>query len=89
MVELDDIDLTDNQCLLAHRARVHPVILKTRGSRVTARSLAKRGWGTVEDGASGERIFRLNQDGEHALSWVDYIDEDDPLSQPVEREADQ
>ena len=53
-------DLTDKQFALAVRAFSHPVILICRGECITAASLARHGYGTVEDGASGERIFRLN-----------------------------
>ena len=82
-MELDDLDLTDKQALLAHRARHHPVILKTRGEKITARSLEKRMWGDVEAGASGETIFRLNQYGEDALSWVDWLKDDGPFDRPM------
>ena len=74
---LSDNDLTDKQMGIALVARAYPVILKTGGEVRTATSLERRGWGTVEDGASGERIFRLNQDGEDALSWIDELDEED------------
>lgn len=73
---LSDNDLTDKQFDLATKARAYPRILATGGEKRTAASLEKNGWGTVEDGASGERIFRLNQDGEDALCWLDELAED-------------
>ena len=63
----DLINLTDKQFALAVRAFSHPVILICRGECITAASLARHGYGTVEDGASGERIFRLNQAGEDQM----------------------
>lgn len=73
---LSDNNLTDKQFSLATKARAYPQILATGGEKRTAASLEKNGWGTVEDGASGERIFRLNQDGEDALCWLDELAED-------------
>ena len=72
---LSDNDLTDKQVDLVCKARAYPVILATGGEARTASSLEKRGWGAVEDGASGERIFRLNQNGEDALCWLDELAE--------------
>jgi hypothetical protein len=65
----DDI-LTDGQFDLVSRALDHPHILRTRAEKVSARSLEKRGYGTVESGASGDVIFRLNQDGSDAVDWL-------------------
>jgi hypothetical protein len=33
----------------------------------TAYALERNGWGTVEAGGGGEKIFRLNQSGANAL----------------------
>ena len=60
---LDRETLTDPQWLLAHEASYYPVILKDRSMSVTARSLEKQGWGAIEPGGDGERIFRMNQAG--------------------------
>jgi len=62
-------DLTDKQFLLSEKAQRFPVILRTRGEANTAASLARKGWGEVEDGASGERIFRMSQAGCDAWDW--------------------
>lgn len=80
---LSDNDLTDKQFDLAAKARSHPFILTTGGEKRTAASLEKNGWGTVEDGASGERIFRLNQDGEDALCWLEPIANDPHPHSPL------
>ncbi len=64
---LDTYDLTDRQLTLCIAAQFNPVILGDGGSKRTARALEKKGWGTVEDGASGEVIFRLNQAGADAV----------------------
>ncbi len=71
MTRLDPDDLTDFQWGMCAQARHYPVILKTRGNTTTAVSLARKGWGNVEDGASGERIFRMNQAGCDAMAWLD------------------
>jgi hypothetical protein len=68
--------LTDKQFDLVCRARPYPVILKTRGEAITAASLERRGWGTVENGASSERIFRINQAGDDACAWLDVLGPD-------------
>ncbi len=73
MADLDSEDLTDFQWGMCAEARRFPVILKTRGNAVTAASLASKGWGMVEDGASGERIFRMNQAGCDAMAWLDEL----------------
>lgn len=65
----DTLDLTDNQVAMIHKAYAQPVILSGRRMARTANSLARHGYGSVEDGASGEKIFRLNQAGENA--WRD------------------
>lgn len=66
MTELTPVKLSDLQFQLAYEARRHPVVVS--GVRLnTARRLEAQGWGSVEDGASSEMIFRLNQDGEDAL----------------------
>ena len=71
MTHLTDIlKLPDNQVAMIHMAYAHPVILKGQGMARTANSLARHGYGSVEGGASGEKIFRLNQAGENA--WRDY-----------------
>lgn len=69
---LDSETLTDRQFWLAGLCAVsgHPHILKDGGERRVARNLERLGWGAVEDGASGECIFRLNQDGEDAFDWL-------------------
>lgn len=59
--------LTDWQRDIVNAARRCPVILYSRDGTRVANKLERLGWGTVEDGASGERIFRLNQAGENAL----------------------
>lgn len=64
---LNSENLTDRQFALACEARRFPVIV-SHGKLNTARTLEARLWGTVEDGANGERIFRLNQDGCDALA---------------------
>ncbi len=66
-------DLTDKQFLIAGKAaeQGYPVILDgTAAQSRVANNLEASGWGTVEDGASGQRIFRLSQDGEFALAWL-------------------
>lgn len=59
--------LTESQRSLAYLALRHPVIVS--GPRLnTARKLEAKLYGTVEDGASGEVIFRLSQAGADALA---------------------
>lgn len=72
--DLDTESLTNKQFWLAGLCAVkgHPRILKDASETRVARNLEKLGWGTVEDGAGSERIFRLNQDGEDAFSWVKF-----------------
>jgi hypothetical protein len=60
MDNLDTLDLTDMQFLLVGASASHPTILTSRQMR-TAYSLERNGWGTVEAGGGGEKIFRLNQ----------------------------
>lgn len=71
-MELDTESLTDKQFWLAGlvAVRAHPLILKDASEKRIAANLEKLGWGDVENGASGERIFRLNQAGEDAFAWV-------------------
>ena len=64
---MDPYTLTDKQFALAVKAYSFPVILETRGQSITAASLARNGWGVVEPGASGEKIFRLSAEGDAAL----------------------
>lgn len=68
-IDLDVEDLTNKQFLLSEKAQRFPVILRTHGEANTAASLARKGWGEVEDGASGERIFRMSQAGCDAWDW--------------------
>jgi len=70
---LDDATLTNKQWALAFNATLCPVILDSRGQSLIARALVKRGWGDIEPGGSGERIFRLNQAGCDALAWFDEV----------------
>ena len=69
--ELDPESLTDQQFWLAGMGAVkrHPRILETAGEKRTAQNLERLGWGSIESGASGELIFRLNQAGEDAFAW--------------------
>lgn len=76
--DLDTMDLTDKQWMLGADARRYPVILETRGRAITAASMARKGWGAVEDGASGQRIFRLSQEGCDAFAWLDDLDDFTP-----------
>ena len=71
-MELDTESLTDKQFWLAGWCAVkgHPRILVGSAEDRVAANLEKLGWGTVEDGASVERIFRLSQDGEDAFAWL-------------------
>jgi hypothetical protein len=66
MDNLDTLDLTDMQFLLVGASASHPTILTSKLMR-TAYALERKGWGTVEAGGSGEKIFRLNQAGADAL----------------------
>jgi len=66
MDNLDTIDLTDNQFLLVAASSNHPTILTSRQMR-TAYALERKGWGTVEEGGDGKKIFRLNQAGSSAF----------------------
>lgn len=63
---MDMIDLTDKQALMVFNALRHPLILSGAGEKNTARSLERKCWGYVEDGAGLEKIFRLSQAGENA-----------------------
>lgn len=63
-------NLSDKQFDIAVRSMDFPVILKSRGECITAASLARNGWGAVEAGASGEKIFRISQEGFDDLEWV-------------------
>lgn len=67
---LDAEELNGTQLKMVLRDFPYPTILRTGGEKVTAAALEKRGWGAVEDGASGERIFRLNQEGEDAVAFA-------------------
>jgi hypothetical protein len=66
MDNLDTADLTDMQFLLVGASASHPTILTSRQMR-TAYALERKGWGTVEKGGDGEKIFRLNQAGSSAF----------------------
>jgi hypothetical protein len=66
MDNLDTLDLTDMQFLLVGASASHPTILTSRQIR-TAYALERKGWGTVENGGAGEKIFRLNQAGSSAF----------------------
>ena len=77
---LDSFELTDAQFLLCSEAQRFPVILRNAGQKITAAALSRKGWGTVEDGASGERIFRLNQAGCDAMEWHDDADHAAPCT---------
>lgn len=72
LAELDAESLTDRQFWLAGWCAVkgYPRVLAGTGEKRVAANLARLGWGTVENGGSGERIFRLNQAGEDAFSWL-------------------
>lgn len=69
---LDTESLTDRQFWLAGWCAVkgYPRILKDRSETRVAMNLERLGWGAVEEGASGERIFRLSQAGEDAFEWL-------------------
>lgn len=54
--------MTPKQRALAIKAYRFPVILD-RTTSLIARHLEHKGLGTIEDGASGQAIFRLNQAG--------------------------
>lgn len=58
---------TASECTFLHSYLGYPMILRTAAMKATAVRLERKGWGTVEDGASGERIFRLSQAGHEAL----------------------
>lgn len=73
---LDSESLTDKQWLLCSNAQRFPRILTTRGMAITAASLVRKGFGTVENGASGQRIFRLSQAGCDAFAWLDDLRDD-------------
>ncbi len=60
--------LTDWQWALAERSTAFLVILHNTIDKRTARALETKGWGTVEPGAFGETIFRLNQAGCDAMA---------------------
>lgn len=77
MSALDAESLTDRQFWLAGLCALngHPRILQGRGEKRTAANLERLGWGDVEDGASGEQIFRLNQAGEDAFEWLASLNE--------------
>lgn len=61
-LELAHMNLTPKQRALAIAAYRFPVILTNR-NKFTAIHLRNKGLGTVEDGASGDVLFRLNQAG--------------------------
>lgn len=69
---LSSEDLTSKQWLLACDARRFPVIV-SGGRLTTARSLERNGWGLVENGASGEVLFRMSQAGCDAFAWLDEL----------------
>jgi len=64
---LDTYDLTDVQLGMCIDAVLCPQILRDGNQKRTARALERMGWGNVEDGASGEIIFRINQAGSDAV----------------------
>lgn len=64
---LDIGELTDWQFGLTRRAYAYPTILHGPTDKNVAHRLAEKGWGAVENGASGEVIFRLNQAGSDAV----------------------
>lgn len=72
--QLYPMRLSYRQYMMARSALRHPVILHGRGNKHVGAALARQGYGTVEDGASGERIFRLSQAAEDAFN-ADDIDE--------------
>lgn len=66
MNRLSVSQLTALQVGVAYEAYGFPAIVK--GVRINiARRLEEKGWGTVEEGMNGDRLFRLNQDGENAI----------------------
>lgn len=71
-MDLDSESLTDRQFWLAGlcAAQGHPRILNGVGEKRVANNLQRLGWGSVEDGSSGEVLFRLNQAGEDAFCWL-------------------
>ena len=66
MDNLDTLDLTDMQFLLVGASASHPTILTSK-QMLTAYTLERKGWGAVENGGGGEKIFRLNQAGSSAF----------------------
>ena len=66
MDNLDTLDLTDMQLRLVIGSVRYPSIISGSQMR-TAYALERNGWGTVEAGGGGEKIFRLNQAGADAL----------------------
>lgn len=74
MIDLDTENLTDKQFWLAGLVAVqrHPRILSNASEMRVAANLEKLGWGAVEAGASGDKIFRLNQAGEDAFAWASH-----------------
>lgn len=83
-MELDTENLTDKQFWLGGWCAVkgRPRILIGYAEARVAANLERLGWGTVEDGASGERIFRLNQAGEDAFAWLGEL-RDIPTAPPA------
>lgn len=74
--DLELESLTDAQFAVAVAAFPYPRILSEKGAKIAARALAKKGWGEVESGGSGEVIFRLNQAASDVVeiereSWVE------------------
>lgn len=69
LTALDDDTLTAKQWSLAFSATLYPVILGSRSQSIIARALEKKGWGEIENGGSGEKIFRINQAGCDAFTW--------------------
>ena len=65
MVPIERLTALENA--LARESGPFPKILTNAVQKRTAANLERKGWGAVEDGANGERIFRLNQAGENAL----------------------
>ena len=75
---LDCDSLTDRQFWMAGHVAVrgYPLILTGAAEKRIAANLVKLGWGEIENGASNERIFRLNHHGEAAFAWarIDFKD---------------
>lgn len=69
MSDLSVLDLTFRQIALANEAIRFPVIVSGK-RKADATRMERKGWGWVEHGAPGERIFRLSTAGLEALRRV-------------------